>query len=118
MNLLSNAAQAVSAVEAPLVTIATQADGDFVMVSIADNGTGIQDADQSKIFEPFFTTKPVGQGTGLGLSICHSIIERHGGTIQFESKIGHGTKFIVRIPLKASIDLAEEARIEQAVAET
>lgn len=117
MNLLSNAAQAVSAVSEPRVMIKTEQEGEFVVVTIADNGTGIKDADQSKIFEPFFTTKPVGQGTGLGLSICHSIIERHGGTIRFETKLGQGTRFIVRIPLRASIDQAEEARI-QAVAET
>ncbi len=118
MNLLSNAAHAVSSIPSPRVVIETELENDFVTVLIADNGTGIKDVDQSKIFEPFFTTKPVGQGTGLGLSICHSIIEQHGGTIRFETTLGQGTKFLVRIPLRASIDQAEEARIEQAVAET
>src|SRR6185369_2073141 len=85
MNLLSNAAEAVSGLPAPQVRISAELDGEWVLVSISDNGPGINPQDQSKIFEPFYTTKPVGQGTGLGLSICHSIIERHGGNIWFET---------------------------------
>lgn len=101
MNLLSNAAQAVADEKNPSVAVCTELDGDWVIVSIKDNGPGIKPVDQSKIFEPFYTTKPVGQGTGLGLSICHSIIERHGGSIWFETEAGKGTTFKVKIPLKA-----------------
>jgi signal transduction histidine kinase len=101
MNLLSNAAQALGSVEEPKVTIHGDVIENCVVVSVADNGPGIKQQDQSKIFEPFFTTKPVGQGTGLGLSICHSIMERHGGQIWFESVAGAGTTFKVRIPLRA-----------------
>lgn len=72
-----------------------------VLVSIADCGGGIKEEVRSKIFDPFFTTKAVGQGTGLGLSICHSIIERHGGQIWFDSVMGEGTTFYVRLPLQA-----------------
>lgn len=102
MNLLSNAAQALgqSSAEAKVV-VRTRREGETFLVSIEDNGPGIKSADQSKIFEPFFTTKAVGQGTGLGLSISHSIVERHGGRIWFESLPGKGTKFIVSLPLKA-----------------
>lgn len=110
MNLLSNAAQAVSELEEPRVSITTELEGDWVVVSIADNGTGIKPHDQSKIFEPFYTTKPVGQGTGLGLSICHSIIERHGGNIWFETTAMQGTTFKVKIPLKADSETQEESR--------
>ncbi len=101
MNLLSNAAQALINTESPLVRVRTEKKEDHVIVSIEDNGPGINIQDQSKIFEPFFTTKPVGQGTGLGLSISHSIIERHGGRIWFESSPDRGTKFIVCLPLRA-----------------
>jgi signal transduction histidine kinase len=109
MNLLSNAAQAVADRPEPLVTVKTELEDEWVTISISDNGTGIKGTDQSKIFEPFYTTKPVGQGTGLGLSICHSIIERHGGRIWFETTIGEGTTFKVRIPLKAALEEPEEA---------
>lgn len=101
MNLLSNAAQAVSGKEDALVTISTKQESETFLVIIEDNGTGIKSPDQSKIFEPFFTTKPVGQGTGLGLSISHSIVERHGGRIWFETEAGKGTRFMVRLPIKA-----------------
>jgi signal transduction histidine kinase len=108
MNLLSNAAQAVAGIETPEVRIRAELDGEWVLVLISDNGAGVKPQDQSKIFEPFYTTKPVGQGTGLGLSICHSIIERHGGTIWFESKPGQGTTFKVKIPLRAQPENQDE----------
>jgi signal transduction histidine kinase len=112
MNLLSNAAEAVSGLEEPSVRIRAQLDGKWVLVSIADNGAGIKPHDQSKIFEPFYTTKPVGQGTGLGLSICHSIIERHGGSIWFETESGpkQGTTFKVKIPLFAEPERPDETK--------
>lgn len=111
MNLLSNAAQAVSNQAEPEVAIKTERDGDNILITIADNGPGVNPEVGSKIFEPFFTTKPVGQGTGLGLSICHSIIERHGGKIWFESAPGEGTKFRVQLPLFSKpVDLARVAR--------
>lgn len=112
MNLLSNAAQAVSNRAEPRVIIRTECEDIWVNVVIEDNGPGIKAADQSKIFEPFFTTKPVGQGTGLGLSICHAIIERHGGRIWFESQPNTGTKFFVKIPVKAVFHETEESLIE------
>jgi signal transduction histidine kinase len=117
MNLLSNAAQAVAEQDEPRVQITTELDGNWVIVSISDNGTGIKPQDQSKIFEPFYTTKPVGQGTGLGLSICHSIIERHGGSIWFETAQGQGTKFNVKIPLRAEPERPDESRQQMVVTE-
>ena len=99
MNLLSNAAQAIANKQDGLVKVQSQLENEHVIISIEDNGTGIKSSDQSRIFEPFFTTKAVGQGTGLGLSISHSIVDRHGGQIWFESLPGQGTKFIVRLPL-------------------
>jgi signal transduction histidine kinase len=106
MNLLVNAAQAVS--DHGEVGIATRFDEDSVIVAISDNGTGIPEDQLSRIFDPFFTTKPVGEGTGLGLSISYGIIERHRGTINVESQLGVGTTFTVRIPISQNeSDLAE-----------
>ncbi|HEY8187489.1 MAG TPA: ATP-binding protein [Pyrinomonadaceae bacterium] len=99
MNLLVNAAQAVR--DQGEVTISTRLDDDSVAIAISDTGTGIPENELSRIFDPFFTTKPVGEGTGLGLSISYGIVERHGGTIAVESKIGTGTTFTVRIPIQA-----------------
>ena len=62
-----------------------------------DDGCGIDPAIQGKVFDPFFTTKPVGQGTGLGLSMSYGIIRDHGGSIDFESEPGRGTRFTLVI---------------------
>jgi signal transduction histidine kinase len=72
-----------------------------VTVEVSDTGPGIPEEVQRKIFDPFFTTKPVGQGTGLGLSVCHSIIERHKGTIRLVSRPGAGALFSMELPLEA-----------------
>ena len=67
-------------------------------ISIADTGRGIPPEEQRRIFSQGFTTKPEGVGTGLGLSISRQIVEKHGGTLAFESQPGVGTTFHVRIP--------------------
>jgi signal transduction histidine kinase len=73
--------------------------GDWVCVSIVDHGDGIREDDLPRIFEPFFTTKDVGDGTGLGLSITYGIVEEHGGFVDVESEVGHGTRFTLRFPV-------------------
>ncbi len=70
----------------------------FIRVIFADTGTGIKEEDMVKLFDPFFTTKPEDKGTGLGLSVCYTIIEKHAGTIEVESKYGEGAVFIVNLP--------------------
>ena len=70
---------------------------EIVLITISDNGTGIQPDTIQKIFDPFFTTKPVNKGTGLGLSIAHGIIAGQGGKIEAESTLGKGTSFIIRV---------------------
>ena len=73
-------------------------DLDGVEVKIEDNGLGIPPEVLPRIWDPFFTTKDVGEGTGLGLSIVHELVERHGGTIEVETRIGEGTSFTVKLP--------------------
>lgn len=104
LNLLVNAAHAIADVvkdgEKGCIKVRTACEGDKVLISISDSGCGIPEAIRSKIYDPFFTTKPVGRGTGQGLAIARSVIvERHKGTLSFDSKVGRGTTFFVRLPL-------------------
>jgi two-component system NtrC family sensor kinase len=97
MNLISNAADAISG-EGKIV-ITTSQNAEFFLLSVRDTGGGIPEAIRSKIFDPFFTTKPVGQGTGLGLAISYGIVQDHSGSIEVKSEEGTGTEFIVKLPL-------------------
>ncbi len=97
-NLLVNAAQAITGEGE--VRISSRVEGEMVVISIGDTGSGIDPDNLNRIFEPFFTTKPVGEGTGLGLSISYGIIEKHGGSITVESAAGVGTTFSVAIPIE------------------
>ncbi|MBA3936538.1 MAG: PAS domain S-box protein [Planctomycetes bacterium] len=104
LNLLVNAAHAIGAARGDgskgLITISTRRLGEVVELRFQDDGTGIPAAARAKIFDPFFTTKPVGKGTGQGLYICHTIVvQRHRGTIAFETAEGVGTTFIITLPL-------------------
>jgi hypothetical protein len=68
---------------------------------VEDSGNGIPEGVRDKIFTPFFTTKPLGKGTGQGLALARAVVvDKHGGTIRFESTEGVGTTFIIRLPLK------------------
>src|SRR5581483_9676188 len=109
LNMMSNAAQAIEHAQGKLL-LKTEADGDWVRISIQDNGKGIAAEHLQKIFDPFFTTKPVGQGTGLGLSISYQIIQAHGGTIQVASVPGKGTRFVISLPAAAGSAAAPSAQ--------
>uniref|UniRef100_A0A7C4MSI4 histidine kinase n=1 Tax=Desulfatirhabdium butyrativorans TaxID=340467 RepID=A0A7C4MSI4_9BACT len=97
MNLLVNAAQAIT--DKGEIRIATRTEGDSVIVTISDTGCGIPAENIHRIFDPFFTTKEVGKGTGLGLHVAYNVIRKHNGTIAVESAPGKGTTFIVRLPV-------------------
>jgi signal transduction histidine kinase len=99
-NLIDNAADAMKA--NGKLRIRVTHEGDYVLVEVTDNGTGIPEDVQPHIFEPFFTTKGVGDGTGLGLDSVQRIIRKMRGTINFDSVPGE-TRFQVRIPIRQSM---------------
>ncbi len=72
--------------------------GNYVLISVQDNGTGIKPEHIDRIFDPFFTTKEIGKGTGLGLSVAHGIIGKHKGFIDVQSEINKGTTFNIYLP--------------------
>ncbi len=111
MNLVINAVDATPAgggivIEASNATVSEQEAarhvglraGDYVVMAIRDNGTGIDEETLQRIFDPFFTTKPQGQGTGLGLSTVYGIVRDAGGYVRVESLLGQGTTFHVYLP--------------------
>ena len=98
LNLLNNAIDAIGHNGSITVSTRYHEKTDEVEISIADTGKGISESELSKIFDPFFTTKEVGKGTGLGLSISYSIIEKLGGKIKVQSKVGEGTVFTILLP--------------------
>ena len=109
LNLIVNAAHAITDVVGDgsdgkgTIRVSTRRDGDWVEVRVSDTGTGIPPEIRDRIFDPFFTTKEVGRGTGQGLGIAHTVVvEKHGGTLSFETETGRGTTFIIRIPCATS----------------
>jgi signal transduction histidine kinase len=106
LNLIVNAAHAIEDArkeDRGTIVVRTRAVDDFAEITIADDGCGIPDAIRHKVFEPFFTTKEVGRGSGQGLALAREVVvERHGGTVTFESEAGKGTVFKVRVPIDGS----------------
>ena len=107
LNLIINAAHAIAAAKAEglrekgTITIRTYRRDEWAEIAIQDTGTGIPNDLRRRIFEPFFTTKPVGQGTGQGLALAHSVIvKRHQGQLWFETELGRGTTFFLRLQLQ------------------
>jgi two-component system, NtrC family, sensor kinase len=107
LNIIVNAAHAIGSVVGDgsqgkgRIMIRTRRRDEWVEIVISDTGRGIPPDIRDRIFEPFFTTKEVGKGTGQGLALAHAIITKeHGGRIWFESEIGKGTEFYIRLPLE------------------
>jgi len=110
LNLTVNALDALRDRDKKEIHIDMHREGEFVRVIIVDTGIGIPANNLGKIFDPFFTTKSVGQGTGLGLSICRNIINKHGGEITCESKVGVGTRFEVLLPIERREERKEDGK--------
>ena len=101
LNLIVNASDAMP--EGGLLRVSIgRSEGGWITVSVEDSGHGMDEAARSRVFEPFFTTKERGKGTGLGLVVTKSIVTDHGGTIECESTLGKGTRFVLRFPFKPS----------------
>ncbi|MEO8634555.1 MAG: ATP-binding protein [Gemmatimonadales bacterium] len=107
LNLIVNAAHAIGDVVAEsggrgTIRISTTVVEGFVEVRVRDSGTGIPLEVRSRVFDPFFTTKDVGRGTGQGLALARdAIVRKHRGSLTFESEVGAGTCFLIRLPLHA-----------------
>jgi signal transduction histidine kinase len=116
LNIVINAAHAVGDVVGKTgnkgcITVRTERDGDFALISVGDSGTGIPPAIRDRIFDPFFTTKEVGRGTGQGLPIARSVIvDKHKGQLTFESEVGKGTRFFIRLPLGLAVSADDDSR--------
>jgi signal transduction histidine kinase/ActR/RegA family two-component response regulator len=115
LNMGQNAVQAMQSRVEPLapgvIRLALDLDAQQhppqLVLTVADNGPGMDETTQERVFDPFFTTKPVGQGTGLGLSVVHGIMRAHEGSVQVQSKPGEGCVFTLRF--NAAIDATTQA---------
>lgn len=105
MNLLVNARDAMP--KGGELTLVTEREDSVVRAEVCDTGMGIPADHLAKIFDPFFTTKAKNRGTGLGLAVSYGIIREHGGSVQVESRLGHGSVFRLEFPsLKKAVHAA------------
>jgi signal transduction histidine kinase len=121
LNILVNGAHAIAekrggdAGEKGTITIRSGASNGAVEIQISDTGAGIPEEVRDRIFDPFFTTKGVGRGTGQGLNIAHTVVvQKHGGALTFDSVVGEGTTFTIRLPLETIVATGRVA-VEYAV---
>jgi signal transduction histidine kinase len=105
LNIVINAAHAIGDVvhgtgARGCIRIRTYRDGDEAVIAVGDTGTGVPEAARARIFDPFFTTKEIGRGSGQGLAIARSIVvDKHHGRLEFETELGKGTTFFIRIAI-------------------
>jgi len=103
INLIINAAHSIEdkmSKQLGMILVQARARGDFVEIMVSDDGCGISEVNAAKIMEPFFTTKKSGRGSGQGLALSKKIIEdNHGGKLSFQTALGVGTTFLIRLPL-------------------
>ncbi len=104
MNLMINAAEAMTDGGALTLTTCFGLNEKYIEIEVKDTGHGISIEDMDRIFNPFFTTKDVGHGVGLGLAISYGIVKEHNGEIDVESEVGKGTTFIVSLPVIVKVD--------------
>jgi two-component system, NtrC family, sensor kinase len=100
-NLILNSIQSMQSTDKNLIIITkriSENEKEIIQITITDSGIGIEENNFSNIFKPFYTTKPIGEGIGLGLYTCKTIIEEHGGSIEFQSE-KNNTTFIIKLPI-------------------
>jgi len=101
VNIIFNSIDAMP--EGGNITVTSEQENGFAVVSISDTGSGIPDEIKGRIFDPFFTTKG-SKGLGLGLSVTYGIVNRHGGKIDFESAVGEGATFVIKLPVAGEVE--------------
>lgn len=102
LNLIKNSVEAMG--EGGQVSLSARIYAPYVEISFSDTGKGMSQEVLSRIFDPFFTTKEGRRGYGLGLFVTHNIIKEHGGIIDVQSEPGHGTTFVIRLPINGNHD--------------
>src|SRR5688500_18431006 len=125
LNLLVNARQALEGMidapaelgagprqRQPRIGVRTWSEGRRVMLEISDNGPGIAPEMRSRIWDPFFTTKPEGEGTGLGLAMVHGIVTGYDGTIELDTEVGAGTRFVISLPADTRAPAPVETEVQ------
>ncbi|HEX5110818.1 MAG TPA: ATP-binding protein [Vicinamibacterales bacterium] len=110
LNLFLNAKDAMP--KGGWLSISTRREASRIIAEVGDTGAGIPSENLTRIYDPFFTTKVIGEGTGLGLSISYGIIREHDGSIDCESAVGQGTRFILSLP-STSVDRTAPAAQRQ-----
>src|SRR6185436_15838401 len=111
LNLVINAAHAIRDVVGQSgakgeIVVRTRHLGAEIEIAVSDTGTGIPEAIRDKVYDPFFTTKDVGRGTGQGLAIARNVVvDKHGGSLRFETQLGVGTTFFLRLRIDNPADV-------------
>ena len=88
--------------------------GDYVSLTVSDNGTGMSPEVAQRAFDPFYTTKPLGQGTGLGLSMIYGFAKQSGGQVRIDSIVGRGTKVYLFLPRHSDLEVSSEDTVGSA----
>ena len=108
VNIIQNAIDAMTDCEHPTISVAMETNEDQAIISIEDQGGGIDTRIMGQLFDPYFTTKEIGKGLGLGLSICHEIIQEYNGQIVAENT-QQGARFIISLPLATTNQNKQES---------
>ena len=112
LNLAINARDSMP--DGGTLTLRVGSCGEEVFLEVEDTGAGMDDATLAHLFEPFFSTKELGKGTGLGLAVVHGIVVEHGGRIEVDSSMGHGSRFRVVLPPASCVEVAALAPVTDA----